>query len=297
MSRLKDNTVALSVEEASEVIKNSLKTLDETISAAEKQYTEQVLQAQKMKDAGIINEQEYTNIVKAAEQAKNDTISKANQQYDGIKNATKTKLGENSRYIDEQTGNVKSKWQVFTGFISEKWNQLWSVVGKKWEEFKTGFSRDWHNFWADIGNFFIGIWNAIVGALEWAVNGMVGILNKFHIDLPGWLGGGTVGFHLQKVSFQRASYIPKLATGTVVPANYGEFLAVLGDNKRETEIVSPVSAIKQALKEAMSESGGSQSNSPVTIVLNISRQQLAKVCIDGINDLTRQTGELAIDLV
>lgn len=32
--------------------------------------------------------------------------------------------------------------------------------------------------------------------------------------------------------------IPKLATGTVVPASHGEFLAMLGDNKRETEVVS-----------------------------------------------------------
>ena len=37
--------------------------------------------------------------------------------------------------------------------------------------------------------------------------------------------------------------IPKLALGTVVPANFGSFLAELGDNKRELEIVSPVSKI------------------------------------------------------
>ena len=47
--------------------------------------------------------------------------------------------------------------------------------------------------------------------------------------------------------------IPKLATGAYVPANYGEFLAVLGDNKREAEIVSPISAMKQAFKEALAE--------------------------------------------
>lgn len=50
--------------------------------------------------------------------------------------------------------------------------------------------------------------------------------------------------------------IPKLATGTVVPANYGEFAAILGDNKRETEVVSPLSTMKQALIEALAESGG-----------------------------------------
>jgi hypothetical protein len=54
-----------------------------------------------------------------------------------------------------------------------------------------------------------------------------------------------------------APKIPKLATGTVVPANYGEFMAILGDNTRETEVVSPLSTMKQALKEALAESGGS----------------------------------------
>lgn len=47
--------------------------------------------------------------------------------------------------------------------------------------------------------------------------------------------------------------VPKLAQGTFIPANYGEFLAVLGDNKREAEVVSPISAMKQALLEAMAE--------------------------------------------
>lgn len=49
--------------------------------------------------------------------------------------------------------------------------------------------------------------------------------------------------------------IPALAQGTVVPPNR-KFLAVLGDNKTENEIVSPVSAMKQAFKEAAQEMGG-----------------------------------------
>lgn len=52
--------------------------------------------------------------------------------------------------------------------------------------------------------------------------------------------------------------LPALATGTVVPANYGEFLAILGDNTSETEVVSPLSTIKQALAEVMGETGGGE---------------------------------------
>ncbi len=51
-------------------------------------------------------------------------------------------------------------------------------------------------------------------------------------------------------------HLPRLASGTVVPPRAGEFAAILGDNKRETEVVSPISTMKQALKEAMLELGG-----------------------------------------
>ena len=48
---------------------------------------------------------------------------------------------------------------------------------------------------------------------------------------------------------------PGLAEGGVVPPNR-PFLAVLGDNTRETEIVAPYSTIKQAAGEAIAERGG-----------------------------------------
>ena len=51
-----------------------------------------------------------------------------------------------------------------------------------------------------------------------------------------------------------------LATGTVVPPRAGMFAAILGDNNRETEVVSPLSTMKQALKEALAESNISSGN-------------------------------------
>jgi hypothetical protein len=68
---------------------------------------------------------------------------------------------------------------------------------------------------------------------------------------------------------------PKFATGTVVPANYGEFLGVLGDNKRETEVVSPLSTMKQAMLEALAERGGG--NKDITIKFEGSMSELVRV--------------------
>lgn len=52
------------------------------------------------------------------------------------------------------------------------------------------------------------------------------------------------------------SSVPGLAEGGLVPPN-NPFLAVLGDNTREAEVVSPYSTIKQAAGEAIAENGGS----------------------------------------
>lgn len=51
-------------------------------------------------------------------------------------------------------------------------------------------------------------------------------------------------------------HLPRLASGTVVPPRAGEFAAILGDNPKETEVVSPLSTMKQALKEAILEVNG-----------------------------------------
>lgn len=58
--------------------------------------------------------------------------------------------------------------------------------------------------------------------------------------------------------------VPALASGTVVPKNR-EFLALLGDNKNEVEVVSPLSTIRQAVREELAASGGAGNEVTITI--------------------------------
>ena len=68
-----------------------------------------------------------------------------------------------------------------------------------------------------------------------------------------------------------AAAIPALASGGLVPPG-DPFLAVLGDNKRETEVVSPVSTIKRAVAEELDArggpGGGRQGAATATLVLD-----------------------------
>ena len=59
--------------------------------------------------------------------------------------------------------------------------------------------------------------------------------------------------------------IPHLATGTVIPPNR-EFMAILGDNKREPEVVSPLSTIEQAVRNVVGSQGGNDNNTLVPLL-------------------------------
>lgn len=83
-------------------------------------------------------------------------------------------------------------------------------------------------------NLIIDLVNGLTGAIESGLNFLIDSINTLSWDVPDWvpiIGGETFGFDIPNIDIPE---IPHLTQGTVVPANYGNFLAVLGDNKRET---------------------------------------------------------------
>ena len=158
MNRLKDNTIAINLEQGSEVIKNALKTKEEAIANAQAQYDGIYLEALRMKDAGIINEEEYEQIISAAKYTKGEAIKAAEEQYQTIYDTTTDKLGGVAKYVDEETGEIKTKWQVFCDNTSEKWSETWDGIKNYWDEniASTILSKDW---WSKK-------WNEAIGGLK-----------------------------------------------------------------------------------------------------------------------------------
>lgn len=83
--------------------------------------------------------------------------------------------------------------------------------------------------------------------------------------------------------------VPGLASGSVIPPNR-KFLAVLGDNKTETEVVSPLSTMKQAFMDALRESGGTGGGT-YTFVVNLDGKEIARNQVKHINDMTIKAGK------
>lgn len=180
-------------------------------------------------------------------------------------------------------------------FTTEFWRQKWESVRKScsngMNSIRTVISNIWNSIWRVISNVINSILNGIerfVNSIIRGLNVVINALNRFHIEIPRWVpdyGGKKLGFNIQNIS---TVTFPRLATGTYIPANYGEFAAILGDNKREPEVVSPISAMKQAFREALSESGGGAGGS-ITINLVIDRDIVGKAFVEYHNGVVART--------
>jgi len=163
MTRLKDNSIRVSLEQAEAIITDSLRTKDETIKNAELQYAGQLLSAQQMLDVGAINEEEYDVMIKASKKAKDETVANANEQYDNIRDATELKLGETAEKFDFATNTIKEGWKIFLIDLNQNFNEksdemvenvrLWGEgMDKKTEEFKAKMKIGWVNFWTGLAS-------------------------------------------------------------------------------------------------------------------------------------------------
>lgn len=147
-----------------------------------------------------------------------------------------------------------------------------------------------------INNFVDNIIEAVTKLINFMISGIEYMVNRLVIDgINGIIEGINsigqyVGFTIPTVpEFTIPRFIPKLAQGAVIPPNR-EFLAVLGDNKRENEIVSPVSTMKQAFMEAMIEMGGSFGGGNTEVVLEIDGREFGRAVVEQGNRENRRIG-------
>lgn len=229
-----------------------------------------------------------------------------------------TVMAEFGKYLMEGLLNgIKGLISSFKGV----WNGIKDIVSGAMNGISTVISSVigairflWDSVWRGMANTVNNIWNGIVGTIVSAIQTIVGwisdlfsIFNQFtgKASVASGAVGSAVSGALPKKASRMSIYpelagwtpapIPKLAAGTVVPPNR-EFMAVLGDNKREAEIVSPLSTMKQASKEAVLEvlselglSGGNRSNQG-DLVINIDGREVFRVTQDYAKDYFRRTG-------
>ncbi len=247
--------------------------------------------------------QQFTNAWNNISNAWSNAVQWFSGVWDGITNIFSVVGDWFKRQFESAWNNITEIFNRVRGFFTDRLNDIYDIFGNignwfgekfsdAWERVKNVFSgvRDFfNNVWSSVSdgahdgiNWVIGKLNGLLWRLQNGLNGIVDSINSalsIHIpdDVP-VIGGTSFEMGLSHVSIPR---IPELAQGTYVPANYGNFLAVLGDNKREPEIVSPISSMKTAFREVIKEQGGN--DKPITVICMLDGREIGRVAVNAVN--------------
>ena len=151
---------------------------------------------------------------------------------------------------------------------------------KHWDEVKAAASGAWDKItgvWKDASKWFsdkvldpvttnFKVWiNGLIGYAEGfcnffidGINHIITAVDSLSFDIPKWLGGGTFGFNIPTIA---PFALPRLATGSVLEPNK-PFAAIVGDQTSGVNVESPLATIKDALFDAIDESGLAEIQQP-----------------------------------
>lgn len=193
--------------------------------------------------------------------------------------------------VDMVRGAIKAMTGLMT-FIRGVFTLDWKLA---WKGIKQYFTGIWDGIWAAVKgtvNLIIdglnSLWSGLYSALRKIVNGVGGLIK----DL-GEFFGADWGWEIPA----EAPKIPRLATGGYVAANTPR-LAIVGDNKREGEIISPESKIAAAVAAGMAQvlsklqqAQAVAPNRSQPVVIKIGEDDFWTGFIDFHNSVVRRTGE------
>lgn len=208
--------------------------------------------------------------------------------------------------ISSLVDSVKEIWQSMKETAIEIWNSVKeklsgimddvkSNISSKLDSIKSSWSSAWEGMKSTVVSIIESVKSAISSAFDWISDKVNDIADKISsIGKKSSITGGA-GSRFLSSSFSSNKYlrsapspafasladvpIPAYANGQVIPRTMKQHLAVLGDNTRETEVVSPLSTIKQAVAEAMIEMGAGNGNT-YKITAQANRSALFDIIIE-----------------
>ena len=220
----------------------------------------------------------------------------------GIASPSKVMAEQGGFVIDGLLNGIKKGIQPIIDLFTKLKEKIENILKKISEFVSNVFAGDWKDAWSGITDIFKDAWNGIIGFLEDAVNliidginWMISKLNTFSITTPEWLnklsvtkglGGKTFGFNIPTLA---SVQLPRLASGAVIPPNR-EFMAVLGDQKRGTNVEAPADLIRQMVREELRAYGGGIGNRQQTVILQVDHRELGRVVYQLNNEETQRVG-------
>lgn len=234
-------------------------------------------------------------------------------KFDTIRASIQEKLGAVRTQVINSWNAIKSYWTTYiapkftkqywlTKFdtmrasMSEKLAEVRTTVINSWNSVKTYFNANiapkftvtyWKNKFNTIKDGAKSAFNGVISVVESAVNGIIKKINTLSWKIPDWVpkfGGEKFGFNFKTIS------IPRLATGGIAVSST---LANIGENGREA--VLPLDN-NTGWMDLLADRIASRSQGPTKLVLKVGERELGWATINGINQITKQTGELQLVL-
>lgn len=221
---------------------------------------------------------------------------------------------------------IAPNWGAITQKVSEICSQIASTASKLWQNIKDTFANvgSWfsqkftsartsvENAFSSIGNFFGNIWNtiqsrfvsigtnignAVGGAFKKAINAVLATVENVvntpirAINALAGVINAIPGINLGRLNEFR---LPRLAQGGWVAANNPR-LAIIGDNRREGEIVTPESKIREQVEAALAKFGGMVQTVKLELELLI-RYPDGRTIIKRINEAQIAEGRILLEV-
>jgi phage-related protein len=220
-----------------------------------------------------------------------------NSAWNGMKNIFSTifnslkSIGNNAlnnvkNVISPIVNSIKSTISGIKSTFSSVFNSLKSTASSVWNSIKNTISGVISNITSTINGIkttFSSVFNSLKTIIKAPLNSIINSINnslgKINITIPSWVPGlGGKGFSIPK--------IPHLAKGGITGVN-NPFAAVVGDNKTQREVVSPLDdllgmisgAVGTAVLGAMQFSNGNRqgANNSGDIILKLDGTTLGRV--------------------
>jgi phage-related protein len=206
---------------------------------------------------------------------------------------------------------IKNAWSGVVSWFQGIWNSISNIFTNVGSWFKSKFQTAWSNIQGVFSNwssFFSGLWtkiqntfsglgtklgdaiggavktglNKVISWIESTINRAIGLINGA-IRLINQLPGVSVGY-VNTLS------LPRLAHGGIVDSTT---IAMIGEAGKEA--VLPLENNTEWM-DKLADRIAARNGAPSQIVLKVGEREIGWASINGINQITRQTGELQLVL-
>ena len=202
--------------------------------------------------------------------------------------------------IEKTKAVFSAGWNAVKETVSTVFGAIQTIISRYIAGYKALISgallvitTAWNAAWGLFGGTVSAVWEGIKTVAKGGVNVVIGYINTL---IRAWngldftFGGVDLGplgsIPSVTLGLPDIPTVPRLASGSVAAPNR-PFLAMLGDNRREHEVVSPVSTMREAFRAELAAGGGGS-----TIVVQIGDTVLDRVLVDSLGRIRRTQGRV-----